>query len=186
MRRFASRRKFLQTAVFSGFARPAFRISGHTQDDCEERLLQARVRFQRSLAEERAILFKKLVSQYGAGILDTVSTHSIDEIRNSLRQADLSSRDLEAVMELLWEPSEDLLTYRVETRTETLLKLRVTGCIFAEAAREHDAADIGFAFYCAYDYGFCEGLNPEIRFTRTQTLMEGHPCCNHTYVLEKP
>jgi len=49
--------------------------------------------------------------------------------------------------------------------------------------RRLHAADIGSAFYCAYDYGFCSGLNPHIVFSRTKTLMSGDDCCNHNYEL---
>jgi hypothetical protein len=50
--------------------------------------------------------------------------------------------------------------------------------------RRHDAAEIGYAFYCAWDDGFCRGLNPKMTFTRTRTLMRGDDGCDHTYTLE--
>ena len=182
---FNTRRNFLKTAVFSGCAWPAFRLLGQTDDGCEERLKQLRVRYQRGFAEERAVLFKKLVSQYGSGILDIVREQTIQDAKQSLQEADLPKRVLGTVMEILWKPLVGLVEYRVEQQTPEFLKMHITRCLFADAMRKHDAAEIGFAFYCAYDYGFCEGLNPNIQFTRTQTLMESHPFCNHTYVLKQ-
>ena len=41
------------------------------------------------------------------------------------------------------------------------------------------AAELGFAYYCAYDYGFCQGLNPALQFSRTKTLMQGADSCDH-------
>jgi hypothetical protein len=55
----------------------------------------------------------------------------------------------------------------------------------AELAKKIGGEEIGFALTCAWDYGFCRGLNPEIKFTRTKTLMMGDDCCNHTYRLPK-
>jgi hypothetical protein len=72
----------------------------------------------------------------------------------------------------------------VEQQTPDFLKLRVTQCLFADAMRKHGAAKVGLAFYCAYDFGFCEGLNPKIDFARTKTLMEGDAFCDHAYELK--
>jgi hypothetical protein len=58
-------------------------------------------------------------------------------------------------------------------------------CPYAEAMRRHGAAELGFAYSCAYDIGFCQGLNPAIRFTRTKTLMMGDSICDHTYELPR-
>jgi fumarate reductase iron-sulfur subunit len=106
-----------------------------------------------------------------------------DGARERLRTTDLERRDLDTVMELLSDQMGDLSEFTVEERSPKRLRIRVTRCSFAEEMRRLDASDIGEAHYCAYDQGFCEGLNPTIRFTRTKTLMAGDDCCNHTYVL---
>jgi len=180
----SSRRDFLKAAVSLGVAWPAARVFGQTHDDCDEKLRQMRIRFQEGLAEDRAILFKNLISRYSHGVLDLVREHTIRDARRTLQEAHLQKRDLETVIEVLWKPSGGLLLYQVEQQTPDFLKLRVTRCLFAEAMRKHEAANIGLAFYCAYDYGFCQGLNPEIGFTRTKTLMEGDAFCDHAYELK--
>jgi len=133
---------------------------------------------------ERATLFRKLVDEYGPALLDVVSAHTIETTRARLQSADLDRRDLDTVMEILWDQMVDGTEFEVEERTDRVLRLRVTKCLFAEEMRRLGAADIGDAFYCAYDLGFCEGLNPAIRFTRTKTLMNGDACCDHTYELD--
>jgi hypothetical protein len=55
--------------------------------------------------------------------------------------------------------------------------------MWADEFRKHAAAEVGYSFYCCWDYGFCQGLNPHIKFTRTKTLMQGDDCCDHTYDL---
>jgi hypothetical protein len=62
--------------------------------------------------------------------------------------------------------------------------MKVTRCMWANMWRKFGAEDIGYVFQCCWDYGFCQGLNPAIEFTRTKTLMQGDDCCDHTYDLK--
>lgn len=133
---------------------------------------------------QRAILFKALMARFGDQVLDTVAEITIEQARARLQKADLEARNLDTVMEVLWDQMDGLAEFTVEERTPELLRLKVTQCLFADEMRALSAADIGLAFYCSYDYGFCQGLNPDIKFTRTQTLMQGDCCCDHTYELK--
>ena len=132
---------------------------------------------------QRAVLFRRLVDRLGGEVLDIVEEYTIEQARNELETADLQERNLEKVMELLWDQMGEGTEFTVEERTPEVLKLRVTKCLIADEMRRLEAPDVGGAFYCAYDHGFSQGLNPEIRFTRTKTLMQGDDCCNHTYEL---
>ena len=134
---------------------------------------------------ERAALFKKLADRFGSEVLNTVSQHTIEQTWARLETADLGRRDLDSVMELLWDQMAEGTEFTVAERSLGVLKLRATKCLFADEMQRRGAADIGSAFYCAYDLGFCQGLNPAIRFTRTKTLMNGDDCCNHTYELRQ-
>lgn len=133
--------------------------------------------------QQRAALFRKLVDKFGDDVLDIVAEHTIEQTRQRLASADLPRRDLDMVMELLWDNMGENADFVVESRTPNLLKLKVTRCIIADEMRRLGAADVGLAFYCAYDEGFCQGLNPQIKFTRSKTLMQGDDCCNHQYEL---
>ena len=133
---------------------------------------------------QRATMFRALIDESGEQILAVVAQHTIEQTRARLAAADLNHRDLDAVMELLWDQIVPGTEFVVEERTEECLRLRVTKCLFADEMLRLGAADIGDAFYCAYDYGFCQGLNPAIEFSRTRTLMNGDDCCDHTYRLK--
>ena len=67
---------------------------------------------------------------------------------------------------------------------DTAFEVKVTECIWAHTLRSNDAADIGYAMICHPDFSICRGFNPKIRMERTKTLMEGHDCCNHRWILE--
>lgn len=181
-----NRRDFLKIAFVSGSVIPIcfHRILARQAKETPEAALQALThRLQKRQMNERATLFRKLMKAYGPGVLEIVRENTIEETKNRLQEAELANRNLDAVMEILWNPSKDVLDFKVEAHTPEFLKITVTGCLFAEEMRKLGSSDIGFAFYCAYDYGFCAGLNPDIRFSRTKTLMEGDDCCNHTYHL---
>jgi len=138
----------------------------------------------RTEMEERAALFRVLADRFGCEVLKAVAEHTARQVEVRLQRADLPRRNLDAVMELLWNQMDEGMAFDVIERSSERLELRVTKCVFAEMMRSLDAQDIGNAFYCAYDEGFCRGLNPAIRFTRTQTLMAGDSCCDHTYELK--
>lgn len=61
---------------------------------------------------------------------------------------------------------------------------RVSRCLWAKTFREAGAADIGYAAVCHPDFAVASGFNPKLKLIRTKTLMEGHDCCNHRYVIE--
>jgi L-2-amino-thiazoline-4-carboxylic acid hydrolase len=133
---------------------------------------------------QRASLFRLLVDHFGPEVLEVVSRHTNEQVKSRLEDADLDRRDLDAVMELLWDQMIDGIEFEVLERTPEVLKLSVTKCLFADEMGKLNAPGIGDAFYCAYDFGFCQGLNPDIEFTRTKSLTNGNDCCNHTYRLK--
>jgi hypothetical protein len=60
----------------------------------------------------------------------------------------------------------------------------VTECIWASTFLHAREGDIGFAHVCYGDYAWSRGFNPKIKLVRDKTLMQGHPVCNHRYVME--
>lgn len=132
---------------------------------------------------QRAVLFRRLAAELGDRVLEIVEETTIEQTKGLLQRAELPKRDLATIMEILWNQMGDTAEFTIEEERPDLLRLRVTRCLFADEMRKLNAADSGFAFYCAYDYGFCQGLNPAIKFTRTKTLMQGDDCCDHTYEL---
>lgn len=132
---------------------------------------------------QRAQLFKKLVAELGPRVIEITQQHTIDSVRDWIAGMELPQRDLAAMRAILWDQVGDDLDYTIEEQTPAHLKMCVTRCLWADMFRKLDAAELGYALYCASDYGYCEGLNPNITFTRTKTIMQGDDCCDHTYDL---
>ena len=46
-----------------------------------------------------------------------------------------------------------------------------------------DVGDLGYYFSCVRDAAFARGFNPDIRMTRTQTIMQAAAYCDFRFQL---
>lgn len=149
----------------------------------DEKILEAKIRTKMAGGIRlfvKAVRF--LEREYGKEAVEKLKQEILREVRPSAQRAakDRKDRSLRAFCRELeagccgthvWEKLED---------TETRQSYRFTCCGWAEIFRSLDAGDIGF-WICEGDGPAAEGFNPDIRFERTRTLMEGHDCCDHQY-----
>lgn len=68
--------------------------------------------------------------------------------------------------------------------TETAYDFNVTRCRYAEMYRSLGIPELGAILSCGRDGALGEGFNPDLKLTRTQTIMEGAACCDFRYRLE--
>lgn len=54
----------------------------------------------------------------------------------------------------------------------------ITGCAFADYFRSIGEPEIGALMTCGVDFAAEARIRPDWEFTRTQTLMQGAPCCD--------
>jgi len=71
----------------------------------------------------------------------------------------------------------------VVEETDTAFAFNVTRCRYAEMYRGLDMADLGATMSCNRDGTMVEGFNPDITFTRSQTIMGGASHCDFRYEL---
>ncbi len=181
-----SRRNFLKLAAVSGGALCCGGPFAAAEISDEERAAlssQLALRFQKREAHGRMVLFEKLIAKYGEGIIRDVEANTIEETRKLYQGSRFTQRDLAGVKAYLWDHLTEGFEFTAVEDTPQRLAYRVTSCFLAETVAEQGRPELGHAFYCAWDEGFCSGLNPAIKFTRTKTLMRGDDCCNHTYEL---
>ena len=76
---------------------------------------------------------------------------------------------------------EDALDYRVIEQSQDAFEIDVTGCQYAEFYKELGEPELGFLLVCSVDFPTAEGLGPDIKLTRTQTIMEGASHCDFRY-----
>ncbi len=114
-------------------------------------------------------------------------------LRNAIRRAaveagaEMAARapggaDLESfkAIQHLWT-KDDALTIEVVADAPGVFDFNVRRCRYAEAYRAMGLAGIGDLLSCNRDGAFCEGYDPRIRLTRTQTIMGGASYCDFRY-----
>jgi hypothetical protein len=77
---------------------------------------------------------------------------------------------------------EDALGYRVIEQSQDAFEIDVTGCRYAEFYKELGGEpELGFLLVCSADFPTAEGFGPDIKLTRTQTIMQGASHCDFRY-----
>ena len=89
-----------------------------------------------------------------------------------------------AIKDLFESMQKNHITFSIKEDSDEKLEFNVTHCIFAEACKELDSAELGYAIFCHSDYEHAKALHPRSRMVRSKTLMQGDPCCDFTYVWE--
>jgi len=75
------------------------------------------------------------------------------------------------------------LEIEVIEQTDEIFAFNVTRCRYAEMYRELGLSDLGAALSCNRDGTMVQGFNPDINFSRTQTIMAGASHCDFKYQL---
>ena len=91
------------------------------------------------------------------------------------------SHDIADLIRVLWEPLKARgFEYTTEER-EDGVQIYCTKCALYDLAKEINGTEWMFHLNCGTDPHIVAGFNPEIKFNRTKTLMEGDDCCDHFY-----
>jgi L-2-amino-thiazoline-4-carboxylic acid hydrolase len=80
---------------------------------------------------------------------------------------------------------EDALEIEVVEQDARHYGFNVKRCRYAETYRAMGLSELGAVLSCNRDGGFCEGYDPKLRLTRTQTIMGGASHCDFRYTYEE-
>lgn len=94
--------------------------------------------------------------------------------------------DLNSFVELFeqWK-RDDALHVDVLAQSDDRFDFNVVRCRYSEMYREMGLQEIGDLLSCHRDGTFCTGYNPNIKFSRTQTIMKGASHCNFRYWVDE-
>jgi len=73
------------------------------------------------------------------------------------------------------------LDYDVIKRTPDAFEANVTACRYAQFYQELGVPELGFLLVCNADFTMADGYDPDVRLTRTQTIMQGASHCDFRY-----
>jgi predicted ArsR family transcriptional regulator len=76
---------------------------------------------------------------------------------------------------------DNALTMVVREQSDEQLDFDVTRCRYAEMYRGLGIAELGAVLSCNRDAALIAGFNPDVRFRRTHTIMEGASHCDFRY-----
>jgi L-2-amino-thiazoline-4-carboxylic acid hydrolase len=76
---------------------------------------------------------------------------------------------------------DDALDFEVKEQSQDAFDIDVRRCRYAEFYNAMGEPELGFLLVCSADFLMAEGFGPEIKLTRTQTIMQGASHCNFRY-----
>ena len=79
----------------------------------------------------------------------------------------------------------DAVDYSVRAQSQDTYEIDVTGCRYAQFYKELGEPELGFLLVCSSDFPFAEGFGPDMKLTRTQTIMQGASHCDFRYKRRK-
>jgi predicted ArsR family transcriptional regulator len=78
------------------------------------------------------------------------------------------------------------LEIEVTEHTSDRYSFNVTRCRYAEMYQALGMRDLGGVLSCQRDHALIDGFNPNIKLTRTQTIMEGKSFCDFRFTVAAP
>lgn len=96
----------------------------------------------------------------------------------------LGSNTIEDMIQALWVSAIPLGVEYTSEKAENSIQMKCTRCHIHDMAKELGLEEWAYHMFCAGDPYFIEGFNPNMGFTRTKSLMEGHDCCNHYFFMK--
>jgi predicted ArsR family transcriptional regulator len=77
------------------------------------------------------------------------------------------------------------VNYSVRAQSQDTYEIDVSGCRYAQFYKELGEPELGFLLVCSLDFPFVEGFGPDIKLTRTRTIMQGASHCDFRYRRQK-
>lgn len=116
--------------------------------------------------------------------METIGSLARDAGRRAAEE--LGSNRLQDLVKIIQSWScGGLLEEEIIEQTDTTYFFNVTRCRYAEAYEAIGVKEFGYCLSCCRDQPFAEGFNPEIKFKRTQTIMEGAAFCDFRFSQER-
>lgn len=76
---------------------------------------------------------------------------------------------------------DDALDYRVREQSEDAFAIDITRCRYAEFYKALGEPELGFLLVCGLDFDIAQGFGDDVKFTRSQTIMQGASHCDFRY-----
>jgi len=135
-----------------------------------------------------APLLERLAAAYGNGVYDVARDVIVDVARaaGTAMAEHTGDNSLPAFARGLADFSSDgALESEVVELSETAFGFNVHRCRYAEMYQALGIPELGATMSCNRDGSLIEGFNPNIEFTRTQTIMAGADHCDFRFAVRQ-
>ena len=133
-------------------------------------------------------LIKGFIEEMGRDRAIETATRIIQDMtREAGRQTarEIGSNTMDDLANVMSSWSEGgFLEEEILEQTDKTYFFDVTRCRYAEQYEKLGIKEFGYCLSCCRDEPFIEGFNTNIKFKRTQTIMEGAPHCDFRLTLE--
>lgn len=93
---------------------------------------------------------------------------------------------LRVIAEEVWGGPGGGIDIEVLHESADRLDFNVTRCGYAQLYKEWGLSELGFQLQCSRDHAMLLGFNDGIELTRSQTIMQGAPCCDFRFRRKAP
>ena len=135
--------------------------------------------------QEKNIMYKAVREKFGEEVDKLISENVGKRTYDTFKKISemLGDDSLETFMGLLFDPLP-AMGWKIESHDEDGKYYRkVTYCPKCEMAKNIGAENLMYLLACCTDHYSSTGFNPNIRFTRTKTCMEGKDCCDFCFYM---
>jgi hypothetical protein len=135
-------------------------------------------------------LVKALQAELGEERANTLVRKALSSVYRQLGEQwwrAKESRHVGENMALAWTSfaKGDAVNYSVRAQSQDTYEIDVSGCRYAQLYKELGEPELGFLLVCGLDFPFVEGFGPDIKLTRTRTIMQGASHCDFRYRRQK-
>jgi fumarate reductase iron-sulfur subunit len=147
------------------------KVSILARREIEARILSPVIKaLMKELGKERALrivepIIQSLAREGGANLAKLLGGNTLDHLVKGMS---------------FWT-QEEALTLDLREQNPKRFVFNVTRCRYAEMYKELGIPELGNLLSCSRDKALIEGFNSQIKFTRTQTIMEGAKYCDFRY-----
>ena len=155
-----------------------------TQTDTQEIPIS---HLQRRRIEGRTLIpfIEALSEKFGEDVMREVLDATIRKmaVRDGAQWAETYGRDiggLKSVVQDVWAGGGGM-DVEIIQQSEAHFDFNVTRCGYAEFFKSLGLAELGAHIHCNRDHAMVESFNDEFGLQRSQTIMQGAPCCDFRF-----
>lgn len=140
-------------------------------------------------------LIRKLISDFGEEKVMQLGSEFIEELSVMQIKKNIEKNPIENFSQfkkmfktqMTTEFMNNTSSFTIVEDSDDKLEFNISECLWAESMKKLGFdGEKGYMLCCHPDYAMASAFHPNVKLTRTKTLMQKNECCNHSYTWEEP